>query len=63
MVTRMAPGQVHWTTPGALLPLYQRLRVVPVFMSPVDKNFDRRGTPPHCYENWRTCEAKTRHRP
>lgn len=59
----ITPGQVHWTTPGALLPLYQRLRVAPVFMSPIDKNFDRRGTPPYCYEDWRMCALKTRHRP
>lgn len=59
----IAPGQVHWTTPGALLPLYQRLRGVPVFMSPHDRHPVRGSVPLYCAEGWRICEAKTRHRP
>jgi hypothetical protein len=59
----IAPGQVHWTTPGALLPLYQRLRSMPVFMSPADKRPVRGSVPLYCRGDWGMCDAQTRHRP
>lgn len=59
----ITPGQVHWTMPGALLPLYQRLRVKPVFMSSADRSPAPGSFPLYCFENWKVCDAKTRHRP
>jgi diadenosine tetraphosphatase ApaH/serine/threonine PP2A family protein phosphatase len=59
----IAPGQVHWTMAGALLPLYRRLRVTPVWMSPHDKSPGRGSIPPYCLGDWRACDAETRHRP
>jgi len=56
----IAPGQVHWSFAGALLPLYQRLRAKPIWMSPHDKYA---GIPAYCVGNWKICDAQTRHRP
>jgi hypothetical protein len=54
----IAPGQVHWSFAGALLPLYKRLRSKPIWMSPPDKYA---GIPAYCREDWKICDAKTRH--
>lgn len=59
----ITPGQINWTTPGALLPLYRRLRVAPVFMSAHDRSPVRGSVPLHCRGDWRQCDAMTRHRP
>lgn len=57
----IAPGQVHWTMAGALLPLYRRLRVTPIWTSPYDKSPGKGGIPPYCLGYWKTCDAQTRH--
>jgi diadenosine tetraphosphatase ApaH/serine/threonine PP2A family protein phosphatase len=57
----VTPGQVHWSTPGALLPLYHRLRVTPVFMSDADKRPGPGSFPLYCTGGWKVCDARVRH--
>lgn len=58
----IAPGQVHWSLPGALLPLYRRLRATPIFRSPHDTRPGPGGIPAYCTANWKSCDAWTRAR-
>jgi len=53
----MVPGQGHWSSAGAMLPLYRRLGVKATWVSPYDTSPGKGGPPIHCYMTWQACQA------